>query len=733
MMALEPRFMFDAAGVATAGVVADKNHDAATPVPVVDKTASGASDSHTDLVSALAKSVVMPAATVASKGVEIAFIDSRVQDSQTLIADLRPGVQLVILDPNMDGIAQITQALQNAGTVSSVHILTHGAPGELFLGSTALTGDVLMARSGDISGWHANLTAGADILIYGCDVAQGSVGQQFVQSFAKVTGADVAASTDATGGASKGGNWTLETATGPIEAVTVLTAEGVADYQSLLAVPSVTGIQRQTPSTATSSADTVTFRVTFSEAVQNVDGTDFTFAPGSVNGATIQLVTPVAGSNGTQYDVLVGNVVTANGTVNLDVRSDNNIQSLSSDHSALASASSGVDETYTLSHSFAPSVVAVSTDSGFSATDGNTNDKTLTITGTAVAGTSIQVFLNGSVIGTAATGSTGSWSLDYTGKTLLDGSYSITATATDVSGNTSGVSSAYSLVVDTVAPIVTQAVVNGSQLILTYSDTSKLDATNIPVASMFAVAVNGTADTVTGVSVNDAARTVTLTLAIPAASGQSVTVTYTDPAGDTSNAIQDLAGNDAATSTPSVFNITGYTTPVITGVSGSTWFSLGSTAATTVLSSSPILMDLTKTTLQSADITITGYQAGDILSVGTLPVGITTTGFSLTGHDLKLTGTGTLADYQAALEQITFSTTALNYSDRTISFKVNDGADSTTTASRTMHVMQPAFSLGASTTAYLVANAVTTGTNGSYLDLMGVDLLKNTVTIQHNS
>ncbi|NTV98285.1 MAG: hypothetical protein HGA70_03880, partial [Chlorobiaceae bacterium] len=96
---------------------------------------------------------------------------------------------------------------------------------------------------------------------------------------------------------------------------------------------------------------------------------------------------------------------------------------------------------------------------------------------------------------------------------------------------------------DTTAPVFSSATVNGSTLVLTYTDLNNLDAANPPAASAFTVSGH----TVSGVSVNSAAKTVTLTLSTPAAYGETVTVSYTDPtAGNDGKAIQDLAGNDAA-------------------------------------------------------------------------------------------------------------------------------------------------------------------------------------------
>uniref|UniRef100_UPI000237739F Ig-like domain-containing protein n=1 Tax=Verminephrobacter aporrectodeae TaxID=1110389 RepID=UPI000237739F len=91
--------------------------------------------------------------------------------------------------------------------------------------------------------------------------------------------------------------------------------------------------------------------------------------------------------------------------------------------------------------------------------------------------------------------------------------------------------------------------VNGNQLVLSYIEAIGLDAAHVPATGAFALRVNGTAvaNAVTAVSVNATAKTVTLTLASAVGPGDTVSVSYTDPtSGNDANAIQDAAGNDAA-------------------------------------------------------------------------------------------------------------------------------------------------------------------------------------------
>ena len=86
----------------------------------------------------------------------------------------------------------------------------------------------------------------------------------------------------------------------------------------------------------------------------------------------------------------------------------------------------------------APSIASFSTDSG-TAGDGITNDNTLTLTGTAEANATVKVYDGATLLGSATANGAGAWS--YTTAALSNGAHSLTATATDVAGNTSAASS----------------------------------------------------------------------------------------------------------------------------------------------------------------------------------------------------------------------------------------------------------------------------------------------------
>ena len=83
--------------------------------------------------------------------------------------------------------------------------------------------------------------------------------------------------------------------------------------------------------------------------------------------------------------------------------------------------------------------------------DGITNDNTLTLTGSAEANATVKVYDGVTLLGCATADGSGNWS--FTTAALANGAHSLTATATDVAGNTSAASSALNVTIDTSAPV----------------------------------------------------------------------------------------------------------------------------------------------------------------------------------------------------------------------------------------------------------------------------------------
>ncbi len=97
----------------------------------------------------------------------IVFIDSAVEDCESLVAGVSAGAEVIVLDSEGDGVEQIAEVLANRTGISSVHIVSHGSPGTLQLGSARLSGDwgntQVNCKSGGLL-WHqmpASLYMGA--------------------------------------------------------------------------------------------------------------------------------------------------------------------------------------------------------------------------------------------------------------------------------------------------------------------------------------------------------------------------------------------------------------------------------------------------------------------------------------------------------------------------------------------------------------------------------------------
>ena len=184
--------------------------------------------------------------------------------------------------------------------------------------------------------------------------------------------------------------------------------------------PTLASIERSNPSSATTSSQTLIYKVTFSEDVTGVDQADFVLSAGSTGTGS---VTGLTGS-GSAYSVTV--TATADGTFNLDlVSSGHGIADTASNPLTNAVPTTGTDHTYTVStavtDSTAPTLASIERSNPSSAT---TSSQTLIYKVTFsedVTGVDQADFV-------LSAGSTGTGSV--TGLTGSGSAYSVTVTAT---------------------------------------------------------------------------------------------------------------------------------------------------------------------------------------------------------------------------------------------------------------------------------------------------------------
>ncbi|WP_413167044.1 DUF4347 domain-containing protein [Capilliphycus salinus ALCB114379] len=224
-------------------------------------------------------------------------IDAKVESYEYLCQGVLLGSEVIILNSNQDGIEQITEHLQARirrtplSPIQTLHIVSHGSPGCLYLGNSQLNFDTLDQYADQLQQWRGALTEDGEILLYGCNVGQEDNQQPhpydnlteqsafsrpsvsaFLQQIKQLTGANIAASSSKIGSKNLGGNWQLDVQTDKILSPLAFTESVRESYAGVLAILTVTnandsgpGSLRAAIETANSNAedDTIEFDPTF--------------------------------------------------------------------------------------------------------------------------------------------------------------------------------------------------------------------------------------------------------------------------------------------------------------------------------------------------------------------------------------------------------------------------------------------------------------------------------------
>ena len=178
----------------------------------------------------------------------------------------------------------------------------------------------------------------------------------------------------------------------------------------------------------------------------------------------------------------------------------------------------------------APTVASFSPDSG-TVGDGITNANHITLAGTAVAGSTVEVFDGATQIGTATANASGAWT--FATATLADGSHAFTAKAMDAAGNLSTASAALTVTIDTVAP--------GAPTVASFSPDSGTVGDGITNANHITLA--GTAVAGSTVEVFDGATQIGTAMANGSGAWTFATATLADGSHAFTTKAMDAAGN----------------------------------------------------------------------------------------------------------------------------------------------------------------------------------------------
>ena len=252
--------------------------------------------------------------------------------------------------------------------------------------------------------------------------------------------------------------------------------------------PVLSSFTRQDPATSPTNADSLIFRATFSEAVQNVDAADFT-----VSGTTTATVTAVSPVSTSVYDVTIsgGDLAGFTGQVGLNLSGAQNIEDLIGN--ALPAGEPATDETYTVDNT-APTVTIDQAMTQVDPTNTASIDFTATFDEAAANFTAADVTLGGTAPGTLSAVLSGGPTVYTITVTGMTGTGTVTASlaggvATDLAGNdnTASTSTDNEVTFDPVAPqagslIANDIVTSGGisyTFTLVYSDNLAIDASSV--------------------------------------------------------------------------------------------------------------------------------------------------------------------------------------------------------------------------------------------------------------
>ena len=148
-----------------------------------------------------------------NQDLNVVLVSSAIGDVQGVSAAVKENAEVIVFDSAQDDLASIKAKLdslvnETGKKIDVLAVITHGSDGTIDIGQDHVTQSNFWAYQLSFQTLANDLTADAQLLFDSCDTAESGVGQSLVSSIAQATGADVFASSDATGG--PGNNWVLE-------------------------------------------------------------------------------------------------------------------------------------------------------------------------------------------------------------------------------------------------------------------------------------------------------------------------------------------------------------------------------------------------------------------------------------------------------------------------------------------------------------------------------------------
>jgi Domain of unknown function (DUF4347) len=123
---------------------------------------------------------------------EMLFVDTSVDDLATILCNLRPGVEAVVLDRATPRARQIALALHGVRGLDAVHVIAHGAPGRVNFAAGPWSIETVENEPDDFAAIGRAIAAHGDLRLWSCRTGAGVAGGRFAARLARATGVGVA-------------------------------------------------------------------------------------------------------------------------------------------------------------------------------------------------------------------------------------------------------------------------------------------------------------------------------------------------------------------------------------------------------------------------------------------------------------------------------------------------------------------------------------------------------------
>lgn len=145
----------------------------------------------------------------------LVVVDPSVDGWPGLLEGLQDSTAVLVLEPHSHGLLQLTDHLRGLlAPLRSLHLIGHGSPGCMRLGAAELNLASLQTWAPHWQRVGQALDGEGELVLYGCALAKGPRGRQFIDALTTSVGAAVTASSRPVGAQAMAGGWSFDHYTG---------------------------------------------------------------------------------------------------------------------------------------------------------------------------------------------------------------------------------------------------------------------------------------------------------------------------------------------------------------------------------------------------------------------------------------------------------------------------------------------------------------------------------------